>query len=122
MNHRKLAFAIFGLTVLVGGAVAQAWTPVTPWGVRSVSRQYPWHGGYYDPQWGVPTALVVPPTAEYQTKWSWGVTNTDVVPIYPKFRRNYPGPNPGGYGGIQPTPAWPGHTDQFGVYYVRGPW
>jgi hypothetical protein len=66
-------------------------------------------------------ALVVPPTAEYQTKWGWGVGNTRVVPIAPQFGRNYPGPAVPGIG-FQPTPRWPSHTDQFGVYYVRGPW
>ena len=83
---------------------------------------YPWHGGYYDPAWGgSPVALVVPPTAALQTKYSWGVTNTEVVRIYPQFGRAYPGPYAGG-AAFRPTPPQPGSTDQFGVYYVRGPW
>jgi hypothetical protein len=28
----------------------------------------------------------------------------------------------GGGAEIHPTPYWPSHTDQFGVYPVRGPW
>jgi hypothetical protein len=39
--------------------------------------------------------------------------------FYP--RRAWPGPYAGGYGFLG-TPNWPSHTDQYGVYYVRGPW
>ncbi len=83
-----------------------------------------WHGNYYDVAWGTPVALVCPPNAGRQTKWAWGVTNTQVVPISHQFGRNYPGPYPAGGGapGFLPTPIWPNSTDQFGVYYVRGPW
>ena len=45
-----------------------------------------------------------------------------MTPIYHQFRRSYPGPFAGGGQGFYPTPTWPSHTDQFGVYYVRGPW
>ena len=30
--------------------------------------------------------------------------------------------NGGGGGVFKATPHWPSHTDQFGVYPVRGPW
>ncbi|OYV87578.1 MAG: hypothetical protein B7Z73_09885 [Planctomycetia bacterium 21-64-5] len=80
-----------------------------------------WAGGYYHTMWGQPVALVVPPTAELQTHWNWGVAQTSVTPIWPQFTRAYPGPYAGGRGFL-PTPRWPGSTDQFGVYYVRGPW
>ena len=33
------------------------------------SQAYPWHGDYYDVAWGVPVALVVPPTAETRLTW-----------------------------------------------------
>lgn len=88
-----------------------------------------WHGAYYGP-WtgscGAPLALVVPPTAQFKTRWSWGVGGTQVVPINAQFQRGgyYP-PSPSGAGmggGFYPTPQWPSSTDQFGVYYVRGPW
>ncbi|MGO8746627.1 MAG: hypothetical protein ACLQNE_11620 [Thermoguttaceae bacterium] len=85
------------------------------------SQSSAWHGDYYDSGWGVPVAQVVPPTAAYQTHWGWGVGNTRVTPIDHQFQRNYPGPFPPTTG-FQPTPAWPSDTDQFGVYYVRGPW
>ncbi|HEX5444004.1 MAG TPA: hypothetical protein VFW87_09260 [Pirellulales bacterium] len=80
-----------------------------------------WNGAYYHVMWGQPVALVVPPTAEYQTHWNWGVAQTAVTPIWPQFSRAYPGPYYG-QSRLLPTPAWPSSTDQFGVYYVRGPW
>lgn len=82
----------------------------------------PWHGAYYNTQWGRPVALVVPPTSAYETHWSWGVAQTRVTPIYHQFGRNFPGPYPEGGPGFAPTPRWPSSTDQFGVYPVRGPW
>jgi hypothetical protein len=89
---------------------------------RRMSQTYPWHGDYYDAAWGVPVALVVPPTAENQTKMGWGVGNTRVVPIEHQFQRNYPGEGIFSRSWFQPTPHWPSDTDQFGVYYIRGPW
>ncbi len=80
-----------------------------------------WHGDYYHVAWGAPVALVVPPRAKSQTHWGWGVGNTRVTPINPQFEHAYPGPAVGGQGFL-PTPPWPSDTDQFGVYYVRGPW
>lgn len=104
------------LVVVLGAAEAFAQCPAY------IQRNYPWHGAYYDPAWGAPVALVVPPTATLQTKWSWGVTNTKVMAIGHQFGRGYPGPYYGGPYGFMPTPPIPGATDQFGVYYVRGPW
>ena len=80
-----------------------------------------WAGNYYHTMWGQPVALVVPPTAELQTHWNWGVAQTSITPIWPQFSRAYPGSYYGGRGFL-PTPRWPSSTDQFGVYYVRGPW
>jgi len=81
-----------------------------------------WHGWHYHSAWGMPLALLVPPTAELQTKWGWGVGNTQVVPIWPQFARDYPGPGQYDPRVFKPTPPWPSHTDQFGVYCIRGPW
>jgi hypothetical protein len=86
------------------------------------AQTYAWHGDYYDATWGMPVPLVVPPKAESQVKYSWGVGSTRVVPIEHQFGRAYPGPGGYGSGAFRPTPAWPSDTDQFGVYYVRGPW
>jgi hypothetical protein len=84
-------------------------------------RSLPWHNAYYHAAYGEPIALVVPPTAEYQSQYSWGVGATRVTPIYHQYGRAYPGAA-GAYGYFYPTPAWPSDTNQFGVYYIRGPW
>jgi len=86
------------------------------------SQTYPWHGRYYDAGWGKPVALVVPPTAESQTHWGWGVGATRVTPIQHQFQRAYPGPGAYSRSWFRATPAWPSSTDQFGDYYIRGPW
>ncbi len=86
------------------------------------AQKTPWHGNYYESAWGMPVALVVPPTAAYQTKWGWGVGNTRSVPIYHQFERTPTGPGYYNRSQFLPTPAWPSDTDQFGVYYVRDPW
>lgn len=83
-----------------------------------------WHSAWYDPAEGRPIALVVPPTAEFMTQYSWGVPSSRVMPLYQQFRRPYPGPGAtaGGGGGFLPTPNQPSDTVQFGVNAVRGPW
>jgi len=113
--------------LIVALAVAFAAHGADAAGRLSAQAQYcapstPWHGGYYHTCYGMPVALVVPPTAELQTNWGWGVGNTRVTPIWHQFRRNYPGPAYYRDGAFRPTPAWPSDTNQFGVYYVRGPW
>ena len=108
-----LALAAFGL--------ASSGLAIEPLGCRRAA-QYPWHGGFYNVSWGVPVALVVPPTAESYTDWGWGVGNTRVRPICHQCHRNWPGPVYDGGQGFYPTPRWPSDTDQFGVYYIRGPW
>ncbi len=82
----------------------------------------PWHAPYRNTATGRPVALVVPPIANLQTHYNWGVTGTTMTPIYHQFGRSYPGSY--GYGGeeIRNTPYWPSSTDQFGIYSVRGPW
>ncbi len=87
------------------------------------SQTTPWHGGYYDVAWGAPVALVVPPTAESEWHLGWGVGASRVTPIQHQFQRGYPaGSGASGDTGFQPTPRWPSSTDQFGDYYIRGPW
>jgi hypothetical protein len=86
------------------------------------SATYPWNSGYYDAAWGVPVAVVVPPTAESQTHYTWGVGGTRVTPIQHQFERDYPGPGAHIRASFRPTPPWPSSTDQFGDYYIRGPW
>jgi hypothetical protein len=91
------------------------------WALRH-AQVTPWHGGYYNTQYGRPLALVVPPTATTYSSLSWGVAHTEVRPIHHQFRRPYPGDLGAPEATFLPTPHWPSHTDQFGVYYVRGPW
>lgn len=88
----------------------------------SRGQALPWHNAYYHAAYGEPIGLVVPPTAEYQAQYGWGVGGYRVTPIYHQFGRAYPGGNAGAYGYFYPTPAWPSDTNQFGVHYIRGPW
>ena len=91
-------------------------------GRRGGNRPVPWHNEWYDPAWGQPVALVVPPTAGTHTEYGWGVGGTRTVPILNQYRRGYPGDGGAYGGGFYPTPYWPSDTNQFGVYYIRGPW
>ncbi len=87
------------------------------------SAANPWHGNYNYWRYGQPTALVVPPTAAFQTEYNWGVAQTKSLPIYHQYSRDF-----GGAGGVtggdetMNTPYWPSSTRQFGIYPVRGPW
>ena len=94
----------------------------TVWSMRFANTQ-PWHGDYYHTATGLPVGLIVPPTAHMQTSWGWGVAQGEMSPIYHQYARPYPGDDfQGAQGRFQPTPRWPSHTDQSGVYYIRGPW
>jgi hypothetical protein len=86
------------------------------------SQTYPWHGSYYDTAWGAPVAVVVPPKAESQTHWGWGVGATTVTPIQHQYQRGYSGPGVYNRSWFRATPHWPSSTDQLGDYYIRGPW
>ena len=82
---------------------------------------YPWHGRYYNVQYGAPLALVVPPTAELQTNYAWGSVSSRMTRIDHQFQRPWPNGFWTPYGFL-PGAAWPSDTRQFGTYYVRGPW
>lgn len=90
--------------------------------VGAVPSASPWHGGYYHTGWGRPVPLVVPPNASWQFQYGWGIGNTRLVRIDPQFQ----GPQEGYPFDSQetwhPQPFWPSDTQQFGVYYIRGPW
>jgi hypothetical protein len=122
---RRLWLTALGLATLATMSTAHVASAgdLTPMGRMAWRRSmaYPWHGGYYHAAWGTPVALVVPPTAEVQTDWGWGVSNARMTTIRHQFALPYPGPYPGGEG-FRATPPWPSDTRQFGVYYVRGPW
>lgn len=85
------------------------------------SQCYNWNRNYAHTDYGQPVALVVPPTANLQTNYGWGVASSRISRIEHQFQRNFPGF--GMFGGpFRPTPVWPSDTNQFGVYHVRGPW
>lgn len=125
MRIRPILFLVIAAAVCVGGwsreAEAGRRKRASAWGYRFAQTQ-PWHGQYYHTATGQPVALVVPPTAQTQSFWGWGVAQSGIRPIYHQFARPYPGEMTGGENQFSPTPFWPSHTDQFGVYYVRGPW
>jgi hypothetical protein len=91
------------------------------WSAR-FAQVTPWHANYAYTQAGRPVALVVPPTANMRSRYSWGVAQNEIGPIHHRFARPYPGPGFAPTGYFAPTPLHPSHTDQFGVYSVRGPW
>jgi hypothetical protein len=103
-------------TALAGSALAEM-----PY-LRPLRRaqMYNWHANYAYTPYGLQTAVVVPPTANLQTNWNWGVASSRVSRIDHQFTRNYQGP--GAASQTLGTPYWPQDTAQFGLYYVRGPW
>lgn len=123
MKNLALCLAVAAAVALVGSTTAEAAGRKihNRWGLRFAQTQ-PWHGDYTYTPYGMHTALVVPPNAMMQTSIGWGVTQSSMRPIYHQFMRPYPGPVSGVTTPCYPTPRWPSHTDQFGVYYVRGPW
>lgn len=92
------------------------------WTARHAARMS-WHDPYHQIQHSYPIPLVVPPTANVQSHWTWGVTGTEMTPIHHQFSRPYPDRmfDNGGYR-MSPTPINPWSTRQGGVYYIRAPW
>src|SRR6266700_3947186 len=101
------------LTVAAIGVCSHTTQAELPQTYCYMQAQYlPWHNGYYDPAWGEPFALVVPPTAEFQSNYGWGVGGTRVAPIYHQFGRPFLGYNAAG-AAFRPTPLNPSDTQQF---------
>jgi hypothetical protein len=124
MTYRWLAAALLTIGLMNSAPSARAFeNTYHNANARWRAGLRPWHGHFYEAAWGQPVALVVPPTAELQTDYSWGVPATRVTRIDHQFHPGWPGPGPfyDPYG-FYPTPPWPSDTTQFGVYYVRGPW
>lgn len=119
--NKLLAVCTIAVAALAAGASpAQAEMPyLRP---QRRAQMYNWHANYVYTDYGQPTALVVPPTADLQTNWSWGASSSRISRIDHQFTRNYPGYGPFGSRPLCYTPHWPQDTAQFGVYYVRGPW
>jgi len=120
----KLAIGLIILTVLVLLAAAPASAAI--YLRHSVWQGGPagggWQDGYYDVAWGMPLAVLVPPTARWQTDYSWGPGGTRVTHINSRFRPMSSGPESSyQMGGYLPAPPQPSDTRQMGDYYVRGP-
>lgn len=146
-NHLYIAAALFAANIFttslyaqgggecstcgIGGGYANTegfghrhgWIYHSSWGdywAQNQSMQRPWHGEYYWLRTGQPTALIVPPTVTMQSNYSWGVSQNTMTPVWHQFGGH--APSGGGGGVFKATPYWPSHTNQFGVYPVRGPW
>ncbi len=122
MTRLKMILLATGTCLAVLAANAEAGES---WANRTAlrhARTMPWHANYYHTAYGSPMGLVVPPTANMQVKMGWGVSQSEMVPLYHQYYRAYPGDGNGSSTTFRHTPNWPSHTDQFGVYYIRGPW
>ncbi len=85
-------------------------------------RAAQWNTSYYDPAWGMPEALVVPPTVRWQSNYAWGVGGSRLTRIGAQYQPDFPGPESAyNQRDYLPTPPQPSDTQQFGVSYVRGP-
>ncbi len=133
--YRRLSLPMFAVVIAFGGFSATApsalatdyccpgWACCDYGYMKPVRRAqyYNWNRNYAYTDFGAPTALVVPPTAQLQTNYGWGVASSRISRIDHQFQRNYPGNGP--YGGpFRSTPIWPSDTTQFGIYPVRAPW
>ena len=125
MKRKLLLVIALAATACFSGAnIASATDPyaATMLWSNQMAAQRAWHGNYYYLPYGQPTALIVPPTAHMRQTLSWGVSQNLMYPLNHQFGRNASQPGAMPTGSFQATPHWPSHTDQFGVYYVRGPW
>ena len=77
-----------------------ATTPL--WYGSSYNPAVAWHGYNYDPAWGMPYALVVPPTARYQKQLGWGVGGSRTSRINYQFHASIPARPP-----TTPAPSSP---------------
>ena len=81
-----------------------------------------WNTNYYDPAWGMPEAVVVPPTARWQSNYAWGVGGSRLNRVGAQYQAEVPGPESAyNQRNYLPAPPQPSDTQQFGVNYVRGP-
>ena len=122
MKLRILAGAAVCAALMASAAGVQAFDE-THYGhnARWRAMHRPWHGRYYNVQYGAPLALVVPPTAELTTDYAWGSVASRMTRIDHQFQRPWPNGFYTPYGFL-PAAEWPSDTRQFGTYYVRGPW
>ena len=121
--YRFIRPAALALALVAGAAACQEASAVAPYmWPQHRARSYNWNGNYAHSAYGQPVALVVPSVSNIQTNWGWGVGSSRVSRIDHQFGRNYPGYGAGYAGPYRTLPRWPHDTQNFGVYYVRGPW
>ena len=126
---RRLTLTVFAVLLLLAPAFAGApggrqylkMYPSYNRGARWHNASTQWHGPYAHSYWKQPLGLVVPPIANMQTSYSWGVGRTRMVPNYHQFTRPYVAPG-GATGAGSAAPSWPNSTTHQGIYYIRGPW
>jgi hypothetical protein len=125
MQLRKVLVVALALVALASATRAQAFDE-THHGhnARYRASLRPWHGRYYNVQYGQAVSVVVPPTAELTTDYGWGSVSSRMTRNDHQFQRPWPGPVGGRWTpyGFLPTPQIPSDTRQFGYYYIRGPW
>lgn len=123
MTRRITVIGLFFLFSLLGAAVAHQASAIE-FARRSAARNSTesWNGMYYKAEWGMPLAVVVPPTARSQSDYSWGVPSYRTSPIAPQYAPGYPEAGVYQRRLFRPVPSQPSDTTQLGVYSVRGPW
>ena len=88
---------------------------------RASGEGMPWHGYYYEAAWGMPLALVVPPSCKLESHYGWSVGDTRVTRVAAQFSPYGPGEAVYDAHYFRPAPPIPSSTDQLGDYSVRGP-
>ena len=81
-----------------------------------------WHGQYANPNYARPVAVVVPPNANMMRSLGWGVCGSQMMPLYSQYGTAYPGAVTASSIRFLSRPVAPSNTQQFGYYYIRGPW
>ena len=70
--NRLLSLAILVVAVFAGPAIAgEKYYTHSNRGARWYNANTQWHGAYAHNFWKQPTAMIAPPTAGWQSTWSW---------------------------------------------------
>lgn len=88
---------------------------------RRTATAFPGQGVGADPAFGVPVAVVVPPTLRKQVHLNTYVGGTQVSRIRSQFRPDGSVATTRELGPVRGDSALPGGTDGLGDYYIRGP-
>lgn len=121
MVNRCFEFVVLASVILLSGHNLEAGSPFNIWSQQHAMHRS-WHGQHHYQPFGHPTALVVPPNSYTRQTYAWGVSQNLTYPLTSQFGRSAPPQGTFTPGYFSPTPHWPSHTDQFGIYYNRAPW